>query len=216
MMMSATRHRRVPAPRMLVSLLAGFVALLGGALGDAHGAVNPGDQAPDFTLTDTEGLTHTLSDYLEAGRTVVLEWFNPDCPFIVKHHQNARTMNQTYTQYVDQGVVWLAINSGAPGKQGVGLERNRRARAQYEMPMSVLLDESGTVGKAYGAKTTPHMFVIKPDGTVVYNGAIDSDRSPATVGDTIHVADALAAVFAGHAVPTARTQPYGCSVKYAD
>jgi len=201
---------------MLVPVLAGILVLSGGAVGPAHGAVSPGDQAPDFTLIDTEGHAHKLSDYLEAGRTVVLEWFNPDCPFIVKHHQNARTMNQTYAQFVDQGVVWLAINSGAPGKQGAGLERNRRARAQYEMPMPVLLDESGEVGKAYGAKTTPHMFVIEADGTVVYNGAIDSDRSPATVGDTIHVAEALAAVFGGGEVPAARTQPYGCSVKYAD
>ncbi len=202
--------------RLFAAALTGLLLLLGGAVPGARAAVAPGDQAPDFTLTDTEGLTHSLSDYLEAGRTVVLEWFNPDCPFIVKHHRNARTMNQAYAQFVDQGIVWLAINSGAPGKQGAGLERNRRARAEYEMPMPVLLDESGTVGKAYGAKTTPHMFVIRPDGTVVYNGAIDSDRSPATVGDTIHVVEALTAVFEGRAVPTPRTQPYGCSVKYAD
>jgi peroxiredoxin len=208
--------RKLPfRPLRVLAAVAGLALGLAVA-GPATAAVNPGDQAPDFTLTDTEGRTHTLSEYLAAGHTVVLEWFNPDCPFIVKHHEHHRTMNQTYAEFVDQGVVWLAINSGAPGKQGHGLEHNRKARADFEMPMPVLIDESGTVGKQYGAKTTPHMFVITADGTVVYDGAIDSDRSPHELGATNHVAEALTAVFASEAVPTSRTRPYGCSVKYAD
>jgi len=206
-------RRRAAATALTAMALACVLVL---AAAPAAAAVAPGDRAPDFTLTDTDGREHTLADYLAAGHVVVLEWFNPDCPYIVKHHQNARTMNETYARFVDQGVVWLAINSGAPGKQGAGLDRNRKARAQFEMPMPVLLDESGKVGKAYGAKTTPHMYVIKADGTVVYNGAIDDDRSPHELGKTNHVAEALAAVFAGEAVPTAMSQPYGCSVKYAD
>ncbi len=147
---------------------------------------------------------------------VVLEWFNPDCPFIKKHHLDHKTMNETFAAVKDQGVVWLAINSGAPGKQGAGLERNRKAVEDYGVPFPVLLDPEGTVGRAYGARTTPHMFVIAADGTVAYAGAIDDDRSADTLGKTNDVAAALAAVLAGKPVATAETRPYGCSVKYAD
>jgi peroxiredoxin len=178
-------------------------------------AVAPGNPAPDFTLTDTEGNVHTLSEYLGEGKIVVLEWFNPDCPFIVKHHKTFRTMAETRERFAEHGLVWLAINSGAPGLQGHGLERNQRAVKEFEMTFPVLLDPAGDVGRAYGAKTSPHMFVITPEGTVVYNGAIDDDRSAAKLGDTNHVAEALAAVVAGEPVAVAETRPYGCSVKYA-
>ncbi len=178
-------------------------------------AITPGNPAPDFTLPDTAGKEHTLSKYLGEGKIVVLEWFNPECPFIVKHHKNHRTMAETLARFAEHGVVWLAINSGAPGLQGHGLERNQRAVKEFEMAFPLLLDPSGAVGKAYGAKTSPHMFVITPAGTVVYNGAIDNDRSAAKLGDTNHVADALAAVVAGQPVKVAETKPYGCSVKYA-
>lgn len=190
-----------------VLLLASVAAVAG---------VAPGDQAPDFSLVDTDGHTHSLHDYLAAGQTVVLEWFNPDCPFIRKHHLDARTMNRIYTQFVADDVVWLAINSSAPGKQGHGLDRNRLARAEYEMPMPVLLDEDGAVGKNYGAKTTPHMFVITADGQVAYAGAIDSDRSVHQLGEINHVSEALAAITSAESVTTAVTQPYGCSVKYGN
>jgi len=182
----------------------------------ALAGVVPGDKAPDFTLTDTDGASHTLSGLLKDGHVVVLEWFNPDCPFIRKHHKIHKTMNETWAAVKGQGVVWLAVNSGAPGEQGAGLERNRKAVADYDVPFPVLLDPDGAVGKAYGARTTPHMFVIAADGTVVYTGAIDDDRSADTLGKTNYVADALAAVLAGKPVPTAETRPYGCSVKYAD
>ncbi len=195
-------------------LLLNLALLLAG--GAAAAALAPGDQAPGFTLTDTDGQEHTLAGYLEAGHVVVLEWFNPDCPFIRKHHEKHRTMNETFAAVQDAGVIWLAVNSNAAGKQGHGLERNRKARQDYEMPFPVLLDEDGQVGRAYGAKTTPHMFVVGADGKVLYNGAIDDDPSPADLGATNHVAAALKAALAGEEVVTAQTRPYGCSVKYAD
>ncbi len=176
----------------------------------------PGDKAPDFTLTDTEGTEFTLQTYLDDGKIVVLEWFNPDCPFIKKHHLNHKTMNETFAAVKDEGVVWLAINSGAKGKEGNGLERNKKAVKEYEIPFPVLIDESGEVGKAYGAKTTPHMFIITPDGVVAYNGAIDDDRSASKLGKINYVAIALKALREGKKVETPETKAYGCSVKYGD
>ncbi len=173
-----------------------------------------GEPAPDFVLTDTDGRTHALHDALKQGKTVVLEWFNPDCPFIQKHHLHNKTMNELYARVKDRGVVWLAINSGAPGKQGHGLERNRKAHEEYAMPFPILLDEDGTVGRMYGAKTTPHMFVIAADGILVYSGAIDDDRSPSRLGETNYVAAALEQLLGGGKVAISETQPYGCSVKY--
>ncbi len=180
----------------------------------ALGAVSPGDQAPDFTLTDTSGKEHQLATYLEDGKTVVLEWFNPDCPFIVKHHQTNKTMNEAYEKVKVQDVVWLAINSSAKGKQGYGLERNQKAIEEYEMPFPILLDPEGKVGREYSAKTTPHMFVITSDGIVAYNGAIDDDRSVAKLGKTNHLLAALHDLLQGNDVKVAETKPYGCSVKY--
>ena len=130
-----------------------------------------------------------------------------------KHHSHNKTMASTHAEFKEQEIVWLAINSGAPGKQGHGLERNQKAREQYAMDYPVLIDESGTVGRLYDAKTTPQMFVID-HGTIVYAGAIDSDRSAKKVGDTNYVVDALKNVMAGEAVETAETKSYGCSVKY--
>lgn len=178
------------------------------------GGVVPGDKAPDFTLKDTEGNSHSLETYLKDGKIVVLEWFNPDCPFIIKHHKRNMTMNKTFDKVKDKGVVWLAINSGGPGKQGYGKERSRRAREEYKMPFPVLLDVSGEVGHSFGAKTTPHMFIITPDGVVAYAGAIDDNPSVDKMGKTNHVAAALNSLLKGEKVKVAETKPYGCSVKY--
>ena len=176
----------------------------------------PGDEAPGFTLADTDGNEHTLQTYLDDKQTVVIEWFNPDCPFIKKHHLNHKTMNETYAVVrEEQPVVWLAINSSAKSKEGYGLERNQKAVKDYEIPFPVLMDASGEVGRAYGAKTTPHMFIVTPDGKIAYAGAIDSDRSADKLGETNYVLDFLNAMAAGKELPTAETQPYGCSVKYA-
>ncbi len=180
----------------------------------AGAALAPGDEAPGFTLNDTEGNEHSLQAYLDEGFTVVLEWFNPDCPFIKKHHANHQTMNETFAAVEEKGVVWLAINSNAPGKQGHGLDRNAKAVKEYKIPFPLLIDEAGEVGRAYGAKTTPHMFIITPDGTIAYNGAIDDNRSADKLGDTNYVAVALATLAEGKTIKTAETPPYGCSVKY--
>jgi peroxiredoxin len=206
---------------VLALALAPGLALAAPAAGDAAPApaaagVKPGDVAPGFTLKDINGVEHSLAQYLADGKIVVLEWFNPDCPFIVKHHKLNKTMNDTYAMLGHKGMVWLAINSGAPGKQGAGLERNQKAYAEYEMSFPLLLDESGSVGRAYGAKTTPHMFIINKDGKVAYAGAIDDDNSPTVPGKRNHVITALRALFDGREVPEPVTKPYGCSVKYAN
>ncbi|MBX3469901.1 MAG: thioredoxin family protein [Planctomycetes bacterium] len=172
-----------------------------------------GEQAPAFSLTDLQGRTHTLEQY--RGKVVVLEWFNPDCPFVVKHHQHNKTMKDLAAKYKDRDVVWLAINSGAAGKQGAGQERNERAVREFGIEYPVLLDPTGATGRAYAAVTTPHMYVIDTQGVLRYQGAIDDDRDAKRVGRTNHVAQALDAVLGGQAVPTAETRPYGCSVKYA-
>lgn len=175
------------------------------------------ETAPGFTLTDTNGNTHRLIDY--RGKTVVLEWLNYDCPFVRKHYATGN-MQRLQAAYADRGVVWLAIVSSAPGEQGYfsPAEMNRRTREQNGRAAAVLLDPTGQVGRAYGARTTPHMYVINPQGQIVYNGAID-DRPTSAQSDVQgarnYVAEALDAVLSGRPVPTARTQPYGCSVKYA-
>ncbi|MCB9792675.1 MAG: thioredoxin family protein [Alphaproteobacteria bacterium] len=173
-----------------------------------------GQPAPDFTLTDTEGVEHSLSAH--QGKTVVLEWFNPDCPFVVYAHGEGGPLVELPQTWIDQGVVWLAINSGAPGKQGAGQERNVAAKGEYGMGYPVLLDASGQVGQSYGAKTTPHVFVVNPEGTLVYKGALDNAPLGKLKGDAPenYVSSALSAVLAGGAVATAETTSYGCSVKY--
>ncbi|MEL7473546.1 MAG: thioredoxin family protein [Planctomycetota bacterium] len=184
---------------------------------DSHAVAKVGEKAPDFTLTDTDGNTHTLSEVLakEGVNAVVLEWYNPQCPFVVKHHKHNTTMADTYAAFQAKGVKWAAINSGAEGKQGAGLELNKEMKTEYKIAYPVLLDTDGKVGKMYSAKTTPHMFVINADGILVYAGAIDNNRSPRNAGDVNYVEAALNSVLAGETVEQAQTRPYGCSVKYA-
>jgi thiol-disulfide isomerase/thioredoxin len=171
--------------------------------------------APDFTLVDLDGKRHTLSAL--RGKTVVLEWFNPGCPFVKYAHGEGPLVDQARAAAADQ-IVWLAINSSAPGKQGHGVELNRTAARDWKMPHPVLVDESGAVGKAYGATTTPDMFVIDPEGRIAYRGALDDaplGRAP-SAGGVNYVERALAALAAGQAPDPAETKPYGCSVKYAE
>lgn len=180
--------------------------------------VTTGASAPDFTLTDTSGASHKLSDF--KGKTVVLEWVNHGCPFVVKHYSKGN-MQGLQADYTGKGVVWLSICSSAEGKQGyntaegwqkLNTEKGGKATA-------ILLDPEGTVGKLYGAKTTPHMYVINAEGTLVYQGAIDD--KPSTDSDDIpgaknYVKAALDEVLAGKPVTTGQTKPYGCGVKYAN
>ena len=182
----------------------------------ASAAVEPGEEAPDFTLTDSKGTSHKLSDF--RGKLVVLEWLNHDCPFVKKHYGSGN-MQKLQKEYTANGVVWLSIISSAPGKQGhrTGPQADADTKDKNANPTAVLLDPAGEVGQKYEAKTTPHMFVIDKEGKVIYAGAIDSIRStdPAdTARSENYVRQALDAALAGKAVPTPSTKPYGCGVKY--
>jgi peroxiredoxin len=176
-----------------------------------------GAPAPDFTLPDLDGKPVQLSSF--KGKTVVLEWFNPECPFVRKSHEKGSLVDAAKRLTGDK-VVWLAVNSGAPGKQGTGKEKNAASRTQFGLTHPILLDESGAVGKLYGAKRTPHLYVIDGAGTLVYRGAVDNSpdgegESP-TGGKLVrYVEETLAALGAGKPVPIAETEAYGCSVKYA-
>jgi peroxiredoxin len=172
-----------------------------------------GSMAPAFELKDTDGNTVKLSDF--KGKVVVIEWFNPECPFIVKHHKTFTTFNTLHDDYKSRDVVFLAINSSAKDKQGYGLDLNKTKKTEYKMSYPILLDESGQTGKAYGAKTTPHVFVIDTEGKIAYNGAIDNNDNPNKAGDKNYVKMALDEVLAKKPVTTSSTKPYGCGVKYA-
>lgn len=174
-----------------------------------------GEAAPDFALKDTAGKEHRLSDLTRAGKIVVLEWFNPDCPVSKAYHAPERTMKSLAAELADKDVVWLAINSGAEGKQGAGVEHNVRAAQEFEMTCPVLMDMDGKVGRLYGAKTTPHMYVIGKDGKLAYAGAID-DGNPSAKGRTNYVRAAVMALAEGKPVEVKESRAFGCSVKYGD
>lgn len=186
----------------------------------AEGAVNAGPAvgkvAPEFKAVDTYGKTHSLSQY--RGKWVVLEWVNHGCPYVRKHYDN-KAMQALQKKYVDKGVVWLSVVSSAPGKQGhySNDEANALTKEKGASPSAVLVDETGTVGRMYDARTTPHMFVINPQGTLLYKGAIDdkpTSRAADLQGARPHVDMALQEAMAGKPVSVPTTQPYGCSVKY--
>ncbi len=193
-------------------LLAALLATAAPAL-----AADVGQPAPDFSLQDLDGKTHRLSDY--KGKIVVLEWFNPGCPYVVASHTKGSLVDAA-ARAGKRGVVWLAVNSGAPGKQGHGVEVNRAAAKEWSMSYPILVDEAGSVGKAYGATNTPHMFVVDTAGTLVYRGAIDNspdaERGAPQGGVLVeYVFAALDDVAAGRPVRTPSTKAYGCGVKYA-
>jgi peroxiredoxin len=177
-----------------------------------------GKPAPDFTLKSVDGKDVTLSQF--KGKTVVLEWFNPNCPFVRLSHTQG-SLKGLASKYKNDGVVWLAINSGAPGKEGTGDDANKAGIEKYGIDYPVLIDNTGKVGKQYGAERTPHMYVINPEGTLVYRGAIDNSpdaegKSPEGGKLVNYVDTALAAVKTGAKIEAAETKAYGCSVKYGD
>jgi peroxiredoxin len=181
-------------------------------------AARPGAMAPDFTLPDAGGKNHALADY--RGKWVVLEWVNYDCPFVKKHYGSGN-MQKLQKAASDKGVVWLSINSSAPGKQGhfEGDALTQRMATVKAVPAAYLQDPEGQVGRLYKAKTTPTMFVVNPEGKVVYAGAIDD--KPSTDQEDIakaknYVQTALDAAMAGKPVEPASTTSYGCGVKYKD
>lgn len=183
----------------------------------AQASVATGAQAPAFSLQDASGQARTLSEF--AGRTLVLEWTNHGCPYVRKHYDSGN-MQTLQREAIGNGVVWLQVISSAPGEQGHLNGAGARARVATDnaAPTATLLDPTGVMGRAYGARTTPHMFVIGGDGRVLYQGAIDdrpSARPASLEGAANYVRAALADLAAGRPVQTAQTTPYGCSVKYA-
>ena len=193
----------------LIALMAPFAPL-------ALAAATVGQPAPAFTATDVTGKPVSLADF--KGRHVVLEWVNPGCPYVQKHY-GAANMQGTQKAATDQGVVWLAVSTTArdhvdykaPADLAAWMKSNKAAAT------ATLMDPDGTVGRAYGARTTPHLYIVNPVGTLVYAGAIDS-KPTANPGDiagaTNHVKQALAESITGKPVSVASTRPYGCSVKY--
>lgn len=175
-----------------------------------------GTNAPDFSVTDSKGKAQSVSQY--KGKYVVLEWFNPECPFVKKHYGGGN-MQKLQEEFTGKGVVWLSIDSSAPGKEGhlTADQANQKMTEWKTKQTALLLDPDGKAGQTYGAKNTPHMFIINPEGKVIYEGAIDSKAS-ANAADiansTNYVKVALDESLGGKPVTTANTKPYGCSVKY--
>lgn len=184
----------------------------------ANGLSEPaiGSPAPAFTLTDSNGKRRNLADF--KGKYVVLEWVNLGCPFVKKHYGSGN-MQATQKKAVDKGVVWLSVCSSAPGKQGhlSAADWNEEIGERKVASTAVLIDESGATGRAYGAKTTPHMYVVNPDGVLIYKGAIDdkpTTNKNSVAGAHNYVLAALEESMAGKPVSTASAPPYGCAVKY--
>jgi len=190
-----------------IAVCAGMIVIAMIGVATAGGSAAVGAAAPDFTLMDTAGNEVSLSDF--EGQIVVLEWLNPDCPFVQRHYK-AGTMKSLATQYGSQGVVWLTINS----TNYMDAAANAEFKTANNLPYPILVDQSGEVGHLYGAKTTPHMYIIDTDGTLAYMGAIDDDPRGSSDSPTNYVAAALDEILAGEAVATPETTPYGCSVKY--
>jgi peroxiredoxin len=197
------------------------VALAGAAVGitvgtDAFATPQTGTSAPGFTAVDSKGKRHTLAAY--KGKIVVLEWTNHECPYTVKHYATGN-MQALQMAATESGAIWLTVVSSRPGSQGYveALEADKLTADRHAHPTAVLLDPAGDLGKLYGARVTPHMYVIDASGMLVYMGAID-DRPTAdhasVKGARSYVREALDAVAAGRPVAVASTRPYGCTVKY--
>ncbi len=172
--------------------------------------------SPDFALSDTQGKTHKLSDY--KGKYVVLEWVNPECPFVKKHYDSGNMPN-LQKQWATKDVVWLAVNSTNPSHSDFKTpqQMNDWLKAKNAAPKASLVDSDGKIGKLYQAKTTPHMYIINPQGMLVYQGAIDDKRSTKVEdikGAQNFVNVALNEVLSGKLITTSSTAPYGCTVKY--
>jgi peroxiredoxin len=199
------------------TLAVGAVALAATlSLGVAAAAPKVGAPAPDFSVVDTAGETWTLGGL--AGKKVILEWTNHDCPYVVKHYASGN-MQALQKEATDAGYAWLSVISSASGKQGhvSPAQADDLSDDRGAAPTAVLLDTSGAMGRAYDAKTTPHLYVIDPEGTLVYMGGIDDKPTTDQAdipGATNYVRLAMADLAAGNPVATPVTRPYGCSVKY--
>ena len=180
------------------------------------GAVTTGAMAPDFSLKDQKNLVHKLQ--AQRGKYVVLEWHNPECPFVKKHYETGN-LPRLQKEWTGKGVVWFTINSSAPGKSGYlkVIESQTDLEKYHAAVTAALRDEDGRVGRQYGAKTTPHMYVINPDGRIIYEGAIDdqngTDPSQIQLAKN-YVAQALTEAMANKPVSVGSQPAYGCSIKY--
>lgn len=181
-------------------------------------AVKPGESAPDFTGIDSNGQTHTLASY--RGKYVVLEWHNNGCPYTIKHYDSGN-MQALQKKWTAKGIVWFTVISSAPGKQGyvTAKEENAYMQKMQAAPTAAILDPSGKIGRMYEARTTPDMYIIDPQGKLIYEGAIDDhptvDQADIKISKN-YVDEALTAAINGKPVQNAVTRPYGCSVKYGD
>lgn len=198
----------MPRTRILIAALALTVT--------AAAQVRTGQTAPDFHGTDSNGKSQSLNQY--KGKYIVLEWANKGCPYEQKHY-NSGNMAKLQKEWTGKGVVWLSVISSAPGEQGnvSPAEENAYLQQMHAAPTAAILDPTGEIGHLYGAKTTPHMFVIDPGGKLIYQGAIDD--APSTDPSTInaahnYVSQALTESMSGKPVTTPQTRSYGCSVKY--
>ena len=227
--MSRTRHDLQPQTNMTRNRIVPLLALavvattaLTASVGNSEAAPaldNPtvGKPAPQFTVRDTKGKTHSLEGY--RGKWVVLEWFNHDCPYTKKHYVT-RNMQALQSEYTDKGVVWASIVSSAPGKQGYlssAADADQAMTDKKASPSFVVRDTAGTLGRLYGARTTPHLYVIDPQGVLRYAGAIDDKPSPSpseVPSAHNYLKAALDAGLAGKPIAVGMSQPYGCDVKY--
>ncbi|MEY2551416.1 MAG: hypothetical protein QOG12_1560 [Verrucomicrobiota bacterium] len=201
---------------MKTKLFSAFLTLAASTALFAADSPAVGSNAPDFSLTDSNGKTQSVSQY--KGKYVVLEWFNPECPFVKKHYGSGN-MQKLQAEFTGKGVVWLSIDSSAPGLEGylTAEQANAKITEWKTKQTALVLDPDGKAGRSYGAKNTPHMFVINPDGKIVYEGAIDSKATPNPsdiASSTNYVKVALEESLSGKTVSNANTKPYGCSVKY--
>jgi peroxiredoxin len=200
---------------MKTTLLAALLTLASTALFAADSPA-VGSAAPDFSVTDSKNRPQTISQY--KGKYVVLEWFNPECPFVKKHYGSGN-MQKLQEEFTGKGVVWLTVDSSAPGMEGnLTAEQAEKKIAEWKTKQTALvLDPDGKAGRSYGAKNTPHMFVINPEGKIIYAGAIDSKPTPNPsdiAASTNYVKAALEESLAGKPITTPSSRPYGCSVKY--
>ncbi len=211
-MRSPSLPRSLTPLRRLPVLLA--LAIVGLAPA-ARAAVAPGQPAPDFTVTDIAGKKHALSAY--RGKIVVLEWLAPGCPYVLRHYRSGN-LPATQSAALADGAVWLQINSSAMGDLDLAKTEEWRKKNGVAPAVAYIRDEAGRLGRAFGAETTPHLFVISAEGKLAYQGAID-DQPSASQANTVHahnyVKAAIAALKAGRPAETATSKPYGCGVKYA-
>jgi len=200
---------------MKTKLLAALLTLASTALFAADSPA-VGSTAPDFSVPDSKNRPQSISQY--KGKYVVLEWFNPECPFVKKHYGSGN-MQKLQEEFTGKGVVWLSIDSSAPGLEGnLTAEQAEKKIAEWKTKQTALvLDPDGKAGRSYGAKNTPHMFIINPEGKIIYEGAIDSKATPNAAdiaSSTNYVKVALDESLAGKPITTPSSRPYGCSVKY--